>query len=286
MYVITFFVPHTQASLIEQPIEGCLYHIAESAKAAAMWCVAFCYHRFNATLSQRFADLLLGIVSAIRKHFIRPFARATSWLLDWWNCIDQWQSHFGVMDICTRVIYGQRSTLSINNQMAFRAILAPIRGIRAGSRPPKTARTEQLSIAEQDQSIASANPSSSSRDCHIFCQTPAACQSRRRRQQVMPLPQPISLGRYSHGIPLLSTNRMPVRQARSGVGGRPPLGLGGRAGMCGLMRCHSSSVSSGLAIITSSMTSGHNVRTSSHIGETTAQSLGFVRVPKFHRKIP
>ena len=53
-------------------------------------------------------------------------------------------------------------------------------------------------------------PSSSSRDCHIFCQTPAACQSRRRRQQVVPLPPPISWGRYSHGIPLLSTNGMPV----------------------------------------------------------------------------
>ena len=279
MNIITFFIPHAQPPLIEQPIEGRFHHVAEFAKAAAVWCVAFGYQRLDATLSKRLADFLLGIVGAIRKHFIRTFARAASRLLDWRNCIDQCESHFRIMDICTGVLYRQRSTLSVHNQMAFRAILAPIRRVRAGFRPPKSARIEQLSIAEQDQSIASADPSSSSRDCHTFCQTPATCQSRRRRQQVMPQPQPISWGRYSHGIPVLSTNRMPVRQARSGVGGRPPLGFGGCGGMCVLMRCHNSSVSSGLVIVMSSMTSGYRFCTKCHIGKTAAQSLGFVRVP-------
>ena len=279
MNVITFFIPYTQTPLIEQPMEGRFYHITEFAKTTAMRCVAFGYQWLDFALSQWFSDLLLGIVSSVGKHFIRPFARTTSWLLDRWNSINQWQSHFRVMDICTGVVYRQRSTLSIHNQVAFRAILTPLRGIRTGFRPPKTARTEQLSMAEQDQSIASANPSSSNRDCHIFCHMPAACQSRRRRQHVIPLPQPISCGRYSHGIPVLSTNRIPVKQARSGVGGRPPLGLGGCGGMCGSMRCHNSSVSSGLAIVTSSMISGHNVRTICHIGEITAKSLGFVRSP-------
>jgi hypothetical protein len=45
--------------------------------------------------------------------------------------------------------------------------------------------------------------------------TPAACQSRRRRQQVMPEPHPISLGRLSHGIPVVSTNRIPVNTGRA-----------------------------------------------------------------------
>jgi hypothetical protein len=39
------------------------------------------------------------------------------------------------------------------------------------------------------------------------------------------LPQPISWGSISQGMPLLRTKRMPVRAARSGTGGRPPFGL-------------------------------------------------------------
>jgi len=53
------------------------------------------------------------------------------------------------------------------------------------------------------------------------CHTPACCQSLSRRQQVMPLPQPISWGKSSQPMPLLRTNKMPVKAARSGTGGRP-----------------------------------------------------------------
>ncbi len=56
-------------------------------------------------------------------------------------------------------------------------------------------------------------------------QTPATCQSRSRRQQVMPLPQPIFCGKSSHGMPLFNTNRMPANVARSGTRGRPPFGF-------------------------------------------------------------
>ena len=53
------------------------------------------------------------------------------------------------------------------------------------------------------QTISNARVNNSSRrTCQIFCQTPSACQSRRRRQHVIPLPHPNSCGRYSHGHPL------------------------------------------------------------------------------------
>jgi hypothetical protein len=55
-----------------------------------------------------------------------------------------------------------------------------------------------------------------------------------RRQHVMPLPQPISWGSISQGMPLRRTKRMPVRAARSGTGGRPPFGLRRRFGSRGL----------------------------------------------------
>jgi hypothetical protein len=55
--------------------------------------------------------------------------------------------------------------------------------------------------------------------------------------------------------------------------------LGGSGGMWGLIRCHNSSVSSGLAMIMSSITSGYSFLTRCCIGQTTTQSLGFVRAP-------
>jgi hypothetical protein len=61
--------------------------------------------------------------------------------------------------------------------------------------------------------------------------TPAACQSRSRRQQVGPLPKPAAVGSRFHGIPVRSTNRIPFSAA-----GRPParpLGAGGAGGSSG-----------------------------------------------------
>jgi len=255
MNIVTFFITNTQSPLIEQPIKRCFDHIAKFAKTATIFGVTFGNQRFGFTLSQRLANLLFGIVGTVGKHLIRTPARAALRLLDRRDSVDQCNGHFRIMNICTGMFDSQRGAPAVNNQMTLRAVFAPIRGIWACFRPPKSARTEQLSIAETDQSIASATPNSSSRASHIFCQMPAVCQSRRRRQQVMPLPQPISRGKYSHGAPVLRTNRIPVRHARSGTLGRPPFGFGGSGGICRLIRFHSSSVSSGLAIIISSITS-------------------------------
>jgi hypothetical protein len=80
--------------------------------------------------------------------------------------------------------------------------------------------------------------------------TPASCQSRSRRQQVMPHPQPISWGKSSQGMPVRRTNRMPVSAFRSSTGFRPGYRkrrrLGG--GRMGLTSDHSSSVTTSRAI--------------------------------------
>jgi hypothetical protein len=77
---------------------------------------------------------------------------------------------------------------------------------------------------------------------------PAACQSRSRRQQVMPDPQPISTGSRSHGVPVISTKGMPVNAARSGRHGRPPRGFGLSCGSSGPNAAQSSSETRGFAI--------------------------------------
>jgi hypothetical protein len=172
-------------------------------------------------------------------------------LLDRRNRVHQRNSHLRIVAVRARMGNRQRRAVAVHHQMTFRAILAPIRGIRAGFCPPKTARTEQLSMADVDQSIRSANPNSSKRSLHIFFQTPAKCQSRSRRQQVMPHPQPNSWGRYSHGQPVFSTNRIPVSAARSETRGRPPFGLGRSGGNIGLIRSQRASGNNGLAIMSS-----------------------------------
>lgn len=74
---------------------------------------------------------------------------------------------------------------------------------------------------QRDQSIAFAVRSLASKTSCKRCQTPASCQVRSRRQQLMPEPQPISLGSISQGMPDCNTNRMPVSTTRSSSGLRP-----------------------------------------------------------------
>ena len=72
-----------------------------------------------------------------------------------------------------------------------------------------------------------------------FCHTPAACQSRKRRQQVMPLPKPRDGGRFSQGMPVSRTNNIPLSAASSlmvRVLGQPLLD-GTKAGINGCSTC-------------------------------------------------
>jgi hypothetical protein len=157
------------------------------------------------------------------------------------------------MDVGAGVSDRKRRPLAVADNLPLRAMFAAIGGVWPGLRPPKSARTEQLSSATLDPSISFASPSSSSNTRQTFSHTPAKCQSRNRRQHVMPLPQPSSFGKYSQGQPVRMMKRMPVSALRFGIGGRPPLGLGCWRGRRGSIRNHNSSVRSGLAISGSSL---------------------------------
>jgi hypothetical protein len=114
--------------------------------------------------------------------------------------------------------------------------------------PPYTARTEQPSTTARDQSIRPSRASQSSTAKWMRSHTPANCQSRKRRQHVIPEPQPSSCGNICHGIPLRRTKRMPVGHARSEMRGRPPLGRRAGIGKNGSTRSHNGSESSATAI--------------------------------------
>ena len=243
-----------------------------NAQPTAMFRVSLGDKWLDATLAQRHANFVLGVVGSIGECRVGPLATTTAGTFDRRNRVDQWDRGLRIVDVGPGVRDRQWCALTIAGNMPLRAIFAAIRGIGAGLRPPKSARTEQLSIATFDQSISPANPSSSSSIHQIFSHTPSDCQSRKRRQQVMPDPHPNSLGKYSQGQPVRSTNKMPVSACRLETRGRPPWGLARSAGSNGSIRSHNSSASNGLAIV---FLREHRKLTLPLI----CSNRGFVRVP-------
>ena len=152
--------------------------------------------------------------------------------------------------------YGERDAPSLDHNMALRALFAAIRRVLADLFAPLFAATLAESRHALDQSIRSASPRRSSNTRCRRRHTPASCQSRSLRQQVAPEPQPISLGSISQGIPLLRTQTMPARAARSFTRGLPPFGFAGSVGKSGSMISHSSSLTSSF-LIPASVASAH-----------------------------
>jgi hypothetical protein len=164
------------------------------------------------------------------------------------NGVDQREELGDVVSIRTSERDHPRDALRFGEDMVLAARAGAIRRIGTRVGPPFSARMLELSTTARDQSMAPAwwNASSSAR--WIFFHVPAACQSLSRRQQVIPDPQPISVGRYSHGQPLISTKMIPVRAARSATRGRP-VRWGEPRGRCGSISSHSASSSKGFAIV-------------------------------------
>ncbi len=156
--------------------------------------------------------------------------------------------HHAVVAVGPAQEHSERRAAPVDNEVALRPWLATIRGVRARRRSPPLAGTVVLSSeARLQSSCPAASRCSSSTLCRA-AHTPACCQACRRRQQVMPEPHPISAGRCSQGNPVRSTKSIPVRAARSGIGGRPPRGRGRAGGSSGAMNAHRSSGTRAFAI--------------------------------------
>lgn len=195
MNVGPLFISHSQTAPLKEPLEARFDDIAKHSQTAPVFSISLRDRGFNAPLPQFLADLHFGVVGRVCQDFIRPLFASAVRLLDGRDGIDQRNGALRVMHVCARVLDRQRDPLGVGDQVTLRAPLAPICRIWACFLAPKIARTEQLSMTAQDRSISPAKPSLSSSNSQIFCQTPASCQSRNRRQHVMPLPQPISCGR-------------------------------------------------------------------------------------------
>ena len=92
----------------------------------------------------------------------------------------------------------------ITDQMPFAPALGAIGGIRTCQRAATSAHRATVNDGTRPINFA-VRASQLRRTKCIRSQTPSCCQSRRRRQQVIPDPQPSSFGNICHGIPLRST---------------------------------------------------------------------------------
>ena len=192
--------------------------------------------------------VLLRLVSLVRVQLVGSFAGPPRRMLDRLDRVNRRLKHGRLVDVGRGQEDGERDALPVDHKMALRALFAAIRWILPGLFAPPGEGTVEASIAARLQSMRSAWPSRSKRTWWRRSQTPASCQSRSRRQQVIPEPQPISGGSISQGVPVISMKRMPVKAARSGIGGRPPLGRGLWGGSKGSMTAHNSSETIGLAM--------------------------------------
>jgi len=210
-------VTDAQAAKLAQPGQGAFHYPAQLSEAVLLCPTPSGDARLDASASELGA-YLARVVSLVGHKRARALARPAEWPADGRHGVHKLQSHPGVVSVGRGELYRERHPLPIGQDVAFRARLGPVGGIRARFSPPKTARTEAESATTREKSILSASPRRSSNTRCSFSHTPALCHSLRRRQQVMPLPQPISRGRYSQGMPVRSTYRMPVRHARSADG--------------------------------------------------------------------
>lgn len=150
----------------------------------------------------------------------------------------------------------QRNASGIYDDVSFGAELASVRGVGARFLAPGGL------VPRSHQCWPGSN-----RSGHVHASGsawPGATGPRHQRhssragagQQVMPLPYPRDWGRSSHGMPVCSTNRMPLRAASSLTASlrAPPLVEGTKAGIRGCSCRHSSLLTGRLAIRAASIT--------------------------------
>jgi hypothetical protein len=178
------------------------------------------------------------VVAFFRVQLLRTFAGpASARRLDRRNRIQGPLEDFAVVDVRRSKDNGKWEAERVGQQVVLGARLAAIGRIRPDLLTPFLAGTVAESTHARDQSMAPHRPSRSSRFLKSSMNTPAFCQSRKRRQHVTPLPYPSSLGSFRHGIPVLST-------ALARILGLPPLSFDGSGGNNGSIISQSPSLTS------------------------------------------
>jgi hypothetical protein len=148
----SLFVADAQAAKLIKPSESSFYDPSPTAQSAAMFGVSLGEQWPNPANSQALPDCL-RIIPTVTDDTTGTTAGAPSLSLQNRDSINKGQCLLRIVTIGPGELNRQGNSAPVANQMALAAKLSPIRGVRAGLLPPKTARTEQLSTTAFDQSI-------------------------------------------------------------------------------------------------------------------------------------
>ena len=247
MDVVPALLANCEPAILRKPGQCTLHNPPVSAQLLAALYALPCYTAFYPASSQGTLALLI-IVGFVGVQLLGTPPRSATGTLDRLYSVDELFEGHRIVNVGCGDDQRERDTPSVRNKVALRPLLSFICRIRSGLCTPLLAGMEAESSEARSQSIWSASPRRSRRTRCSLSHTPASCHSFKRRQQVIPDPQPISFGSISQGMPLFSTKTMPVRAARSSMRGLPPWGFGGSGGRSGSMVSHSSSVTSSLAM--------------------------------------
>jgi len=228
----SLFKPNPQPAVLVEPGEGPFNDPSLFPKSAAMFGVPAGQEGLDAPFPKTFANPF-GIVGPVSECLAGSLAWTANLSAYGRYLIHQVQRFLGIMPIGSGDSNHEWMAFSICEKVTFGAFFSLICGIRTRLGPPKRALTFDPSITTRSRLIFPLRRSSVSKTPWIFFQTPTFCQSRSRRQQVIPDPQPNSGGSISQGIPLLRTNKMPLRAFRAGTTGLPLRFRGGSGGIKG-----------------------------------------------------
>ena len=209
-----------ETSVAVEPGDRSLNHPARGAEAAPMRRSTPRQDGPDAPRPEAVA-VRLGVVAAVALQRIGPAMRSAAAAAYRRERRDHGIELRDVVDVGGGHLRDEGNAARIGDEVVFGALLAAIGWVRSSFFPPRTARTEPLSITVQRWSSRPRRRSSASSVSCSRCQTPARCHRTSRRQHVLPDPHPICRGNICHGMPDRSTKRMPVRMARSGMGVRP-----------------------------------------------------------------
>lgn len=236
------FVPDVEAPKSMQPGQGAFHDPARAPEAAAMRPAAFRQLTGDPAALELIA-VRLRVVAAIALDEAGLADRAPRTAADRRNRIHQRQQLSYVVPVRRREPRNNRNPVRVGENMMFRPGLAAIGRVRSSFFPPRRARSEALSTTTRARSSWPRRRNSASNTRWRRFHTPARCHRTNRRQHVEPAPQPICGGSMFQGMPLRSTNRIPVSTARSGIGLRPAYWRSRRRrfGKRGSIRIHKSS---------------------------------------------
>ena len=208
-----------QTAKAVQPRHGARDDPAGAAQPAAVGAPALGELRRDPALGELVA-VRLGIVGTVAWTARGLPDRPTRASAQRRHGVDQGQQLRDVMPVGGGQRRDERNPLRVGENMMFRPGFAAIGRVRSSFFPhaPRGARHCPRRRGPGPVGGAAATRRAT-RDA--AASTPARCQRRRRRQHVVPDPQPSSWGNMFQGMPLRRTNKMPVSTARSAIGLRP-----------------------------------------------------------------